>query len=88
MINYKQSMYKFKTTTLSHLTPNITYHGQTYRHLIKRIKEHEAHSRLDLDNPTDSRTNGHYMMGQNYNTHNYKIQETTGPHRTCSNKYE
>ena len=81
MINYKQSMYKFKTTPLSHLTPNIfydffcndctaTYHGQTCRHLIKRIKEHEAHSRLDLDNPTDvfhiqpapahhSRTNGH-----------------------------
>ena len=30
-----------------------TYNGLTNRPLIKRIKEHEAHSRLDLDNPTD-----------------------------------
>ena len=64
-----------------HLTPNViykiscndctpTYNRQTNRPLIKRIKEHESHSRLHLHNPDDvshnqsapahhSRTTGH-----------------------------
>ena len=75
-----------------------TYNGQTNRSLIKRIKEHESRSRLHLHNPYDfshnqsapahhSRTTGHKnqdSLGQNNNTHNYKIQDTTGPHRTHS----
>ena len=72
---------KTKTTPPPHLTPNAiyeiscndctaTYNGQTNRPLIKRIKEHESHSRLHLYNPDDfshnrsapahhSRTTGH-----------------------------
>ena len=68
---------KTKTTPPPHLTPNIIheiscndYNGQTNRPLIKRIKEHESHSRLHLHNPDDfshnqsapahhSRTTGH-----------------------------
>ena len=72
---------KTKTTPPPHLTPNViyeiscndctaTYNGQTNQPLIKRIKEHESHSRLHLYNPDDfshnqyapahhSRTTGH-----------------------------
>ena len=72
---------KAKTTPPPHLNPNVifeiscndctaTYNGQTNRPLIKRIKEHESHSRLHLHNPDDfshnqsapahhSRTTGH-----------------------------
>ena len=68
---------KTKTTPPPRLTPNVIYEiscndctGQTNRPLIKRIKEHESHSRLHLHNPDDfshnqsapahhSRTTGH-----------------------------
>ena len=57
-------VFKTKTTTPPHLNAiyeiivmtavcTATYNGQTYRPLVKRIKEHEDISRLDLDNPTD-----------------------------------
>ena len=55
---------KTKTTPPPHLTPNViyeiscndctaTYNGQTNLPLIKRIKEHESHSRLYFHNPDD-----------------------------------
>ena len=30
----------------------------------------------------------HVYVVQNYNTHNYKINDTIGPHRTCSHENE
>ena len=91
-----------KFLVMTALLPTF-YNGQSYRSLIKRIKKHEAHSRLDLDhNTTEPLTSPTYNLllptthgpldtkkvGQNYHTHNYKIQETIRPYRTCSNKNE
>ena len=68
-----------------------------YRPLIKRIKKHESHSRLHLHNPDDYSHDKsvpaptHWTqdsLGQNYNTHNYMIQDTIGPHRTQPLKRE
>ena len=88
---------KTKTTPSPHLTPNViyeisyndctaTYNGQTNRPLIKRIKEHEAHSRLQLHNPDDlshnqsapvhhSRTTGHKIAWDRY-TAILQLQDT------------
>ena len=42
------------TKTKATPPPHLTYNGQTTdRPLIKRIKEHESHSRLHLHNPDD-----------------------------------
>ena len=64
----RDTLTKTKTTPPPHFTPNViyeiscnectaTYNGQTNRPLIKRIKEHESHSRLHLHNPDDFSNN-------------------------------
>ena len=89
---------KTKTTPPPHLTPNViyeiscndctaTYNGQTNRPLIKRIKEHESHSRLHLHNPDDfshnqsapahhSRTTGHTIAWDRATILTTTIQDT------------
>ena len=73
-----------------------TYNGQTNRPLIKRIKEHESHSRFHLHNPDEfshnqsasahhSRTTGHKIAWDRtiiLTTKRYKTQRV--PHRTHS----
>ena len=48
------------------------------------IKEHEAYTNAPVRH---SGTTGH-TIGRNHDMQNYKIQETTGLHRTCSNEDE